>query len=167
MQLCWVVKSSCEKTRYEAPNHLRPKQLTYCDRSFQVFSIKKIYLSVGAIKYLNDTKGLASSEAAVLTGIYDPSMDILCLQTFINTVYTPMVTYCIHFLCRYFPTNNLSCNSFHFSLFYLFHFRTCVFFCPLQRLHFIPLYDFASLNISRGPLGNLQVVLILVLRTIP
>lgn len=35
----------------------------------------KIYLCIGALKYLNDTERLASSEATMLIGIYDPSID--------------------------------------------------------------------------------------------
>lgn len=35
----------------------------------------KIYLCIGALKYLNDTKVLASSEATMVIGIYDPSID--------------------------------------------------------------------------------------------
>lgn len=40
----------------------------------------KIYLRIGALKYLNDTKGLASSEATMHIGIYDLSIDFLCVH---------------------------------------------------------------------------------------
>lgn len=35
----------------------------------------KIYVWIGALKYLNDTKGLAPSEETRLIGIYNPSVD--------------------------------------------------------------------------------------------
>lgn len=46
-----------------------------------MISILKIYLCIRALKYLNATKGLVSLEAAMLIGIYDPSIDVLCIQT--------------------------------------------------------------------------------------
>lgn len=40
-------------------------------------------LCVGVTEIFSDTKGLASSEATVLTGICDPSVDVLCIHKYL------------------------------------------------------------------------------------
>lgn len=40
-------------------------------------------LCVGATKRFNDTNALASSEATILIGLPDPSVDVLCTYKYI------------------------------------------------------------------------------------
>lgn len=63
-------------------------------------------LCVGVTEIFSDTKGLASSEATVLTGICDPSVDVLCIHKYLWMLYvfTQMVTHCIHFYSDIFAT---------------------------------------------------------------
>lgn len=65
-----------------------------------MFSTFKIYLCIGATKYLNDTKRLVSSEATLLQVFM-----ILPLMFYVNIKYTQMVTYT--FYADIFSPNNI------------------------------------------------------------